>query len=41
MHRVTVDNFTVYYLVNNEEHIVSIIRIFYNGRDIEGIINDN
>ena len=39
MHRVTVDNFTVYYLVN--EHIVSIIRIFYNGRDIEGIINDN
>ena len=41
MHRVPVDNFAVYYLVNNKEHIVSIIRIFYNGRDVEGIINDN
>ena len=38
MHQVPVDNFVVYYLVNDEEHTVSIIRIFYSGQDIEGII---
>lgn len=36
-----VGNFIVYYLVNNEEDIVSITRIFYGGRDIQGIINSN
>lgn len=41
MHQVPVDNFIIYYLVNNVEHIVSIIRIFYGGRDIKGIINHN
>ena len=38
MHQVPVDNFVVYYLVNDEEHTVSIIRIFYSGQDVEGII---
>lgn len=41
MHQVPVDNYVVYYLVNDGEHIVSIIRIFYRGRDVEGIISDN
>lgn len=38
MHQVPVDNFVVYYLVNDEEHTVGIIRIFYSGQDVEGII---
>ena len=41
MHQVPVDNFIIYYLVNDVDHIVSIIRIFYGGRDIKGIINHN
>ncbi len=35
------DNFIVNYLVNDEERAVTAARIFYGGRDIEGIINSN
>lgn len=38
MHRVPVDNFVVYYTVNDCSHTVTVIRIFYGGRDIEGIV---
>lgn len=38
MHRVVVDNHIVFYLVNNSEAVVDIVRIFYGGRDIEGIV---
>ena len=38
MHRVPIDNFVVYYAVNDDSHIVTVIRIFYGGRDVEGII---
>ena len=38
MRFLPVDNFTVYYLVDNDEGKVSIVRIFYSGRDVEHII---
>ena len=38
MHRVPVDNFVVYYAVNDGSRTVTVIRIFYGGRDIEDII---
>lgn len=39
MHRVPVDNFIIYYVVNNDSRTVTVIRIFYGGRDVEGIVN--
>lgn len=39
MHQLPVNNFIVYYLVEDEAKIVTVVRIFYSGRDIEGIIN--
>ena len=41
MHQLPVDNFIVYYLVDDEKRMVTVVRIFYGGRDIEGIINSN
>lgn len=41
IHQLPVDNFIVYYLVDDEERTVTVVRIFYDGRDIEGIINSN
>lgn len=38
MYRVPVDNFIVYYVVNNGSRTITVIRIFYGGRDIEDII---
>ena len=38
MRFLPVDNFTVYYLVDNDEGKVRIVRIFYSGRDVEHII---
>lgn len=41
MHQLPVDNFIVYYLVDDEEMAVTVVRVLYSGRDIEGIINSN
>lgn len=41
MHQLPVDNFIVYYLVDDEEMTVTVARVIYGGRDIEGIINSN
>ena len=41
MHQLPVDNFIVYYLVDDEKRTVTVARIFYGGRDIEEIINSN
>ena len=41
MHQLPIDSFMVYYLINDEERLVTVVRIFYGGRDIEGIINSN
>ena len=38
MRFLPVDNYTVYYLVDNNEGKVNIVRIFYSGRDVEHII---
>ena len=38
MRFLPVDNFTVYYLVDNTEGSGKIVRIFYSGRDVEHII---
>ena len=39
MHPLPVDNFVVYYTVDDDTLIVTVIRIFYGGRNVEGIIN--
>ncbi len=39
MHQLPVDNFIVYYLVDDKMRNVIVVRIFYSGRDIEDIIN--
>lgn len=41
MHQLPVDNFIVYYLVDEEEKIVIVVRVFYDGRNISGIIHSN
>ena len=41
MHQLPVDNFIVYYLVDDEKRAVTVARIFYGGRDIKRIINSN
>jgi toxin ParE1/3/4 len=38
MRKMPVDNYVVFYLVDAQEHIVNIVRIFYGGRDIENIL---
>lgn len=40
MRKLPVDNFLVFYLVNQEECLVMVVRIFYGGRDIENIIQN-
>ncbi len=39
MRKLPVDNYVVYYLVDKEQYIVKIVRVFYGGRDVEGIVN--
>lgn len=41
MHQFPVNNFIVYYLVDDETGTVTVVRIFYGGRDIEGIVNSH
>ena len=41
MHRLPIDNYIAYYLVDDKTKMVIITRIFYGGRDIKGIINSN
>lgn len=38
MHSVPIDNYIVYYTVDSEKSSVTIIRIFYSGRDVERIV---
>ena len=37
MHKILVDNFIVFYTVDDSQMEVSILRILYAGRDIESI----
>lgn len=36
-----VNNYEIYYLVDQNRSVVQIVRIFYSGRDVENIINKN
>ena len=38
MRKLTVDNYVVYYLVEPTAQLVTVVRIFYGGRDVENII---
>ena len=38
MHKLPVDNYCLYYLVDIEEKIVTIVRVFYAGRDTRNMI---
>lgn len=40
MRKLPVDNYMVFYLVNDDDKTVTVIRVFYGGRDIEGIVQD-
>ncbi|WP_338546357.1 type II toxin-antitoxin system RelE/ParE family toxin [Emergencia sp. JLR.KK010] len=37
MHKIPIDNFIVFYLIDSDHLCVTIIRIVYGGRDIEFI----
>ena len=39
--RMTVKNFNVYYYADKDERIVTVLRIFYGGRDVEHIAAEN
>lgn len=41
MHQLPVDHFIVYYLICDEEMSVTVARVLYGGRDIEGIVNSD
>ena len=38
MRKLPVDNYIVFYLVDNDDKAVTVIRVFYGGRNVEGII---
>lgn len=38
--RVLIDNYTAFYLVDEDKCSVTVVRIFYAGRNIENIINN-
>lgn len=40
MHKMPVDNFVVYYIADATDFIVTIIRIFYSGRNVGNIMDD-
>ncbi len=39
IHKLPVDNFIIYYQVEDEENEVNVVRVFYGGRDIKNIVN--
>lgn len=38
--RVPIDNYTAFYLVDEDKFSVTVVRIFYAGRNIKNIINN-
>ena len=41
MRMLPVDNYVVYYLIEEDKKTVSIVRVFYSGRDVEHIIKED
>ena len=39
-HKLPVNNYVIFYMVDNENHIVNIVRIFYGGMDIDNALQD-
>lgn len=37
-HKLPVNNYVIFYMVDNENHIVNIVRIFYGGMDIDNAL---
>lgn len=40
MRKLPVGNYIAYYLVEPAKHLVSIVRVFYGGRDVENAIKE-
>lgn len=40
MRKLPVDNYIVFYLVDNDDKTVTVIRVFYSGRNIEGVVQE-
>lgn len=40
IHRVPIDSYTAFYLLDEDKCSVTIVRIFYTVRNIENIINN-
>ena len=38
MRQVAIDNYVAFYLVDNDKQLVTVVRIFYGGRDIQNLI---
>jgi toxin ParE1/3/4 len=38
MRKMPVNNYVVFYLIDDPKHTVNIVRIFYGGRDVESIV---
>ncbi len=41
MHKIPVDNYVVFYLVDSNLHTVTVIRIVYSGQNIEGSVKSD
>ena len=39
MHKLPIDNFMVFYLADADTKVVTVVRIFYGGRDVRNIVN--
>lgn len=39
LRQLPVNNFIVYYLIDDEAGTVTVVRIFYGSRDIKGVVN--
>lgn len=40
-HKLPVDNYVVFYIVDKGNNIIKIIRILYGGMDIDNVLRDN
>ncbi len=41
MHKVSVDNFVIFYMIDSTVYTVTIIRIVYGGRNIQCILSQD
>ena len=41
MHKMPIDNYVVYYTINTDTFVVTIIRIFYASQDVKGMMKSD